>query len=527
MAEAHPDRRRLSGPSERAAVAGERVRLDGISKHFFEIMANDSVDLVLADGEIHALLGENGAGKSTVCSILAGLYHPDSGTIRVDGELKRFASPADALAAGIGMVYQHFRLVDELSVAENIVLGHPDVPARVSRRRLAETCRQVAQRFGMELDPLAAVGELAVGQQQRVEIARLLHRGVGVLILDEPTSVLTPQESDALFANLRKLAAAGHSIVIVTHKLNEVLAVADRVTVMRAGRVVSTRPAEGATAASLSREMVGRDVERPAGRRAREPDRVVLQVEGLTVPGASKSVAAVEDVSFSVRAGEILGVCGVSGNGQRELAEALAGMRQPSSGSIRLGGKDITARSVAHRCDHGMAYIPEDRLAVGIAAGLPVEDNLMLRSYRDPALRRGPFLNYARARDVARNLIREFDVRGVRAGVPASALSGGNVQRAILAREIHRRPSLLVAASPTRGLDVRAALAVRQAMADGRESGLAVLLISEDLDEAISVSDRLIVMFEGRVVGAFSAAEASVERLGELMAGVGIEAEAA
>ncbi|MYJ14931.1 MAG: ATP-binding cassette domain-containing protein, partial [Acidimicrobiia bacterium] len=293
MAEAHPDRRRLSGPSERAAVAGERVRLDGISKHFFEIMANDSVDLVLADGEIHALLGENGAGKSTVCSILAGLYHPDSGTIRVDGELKRFASPADALAAGIGMVYQHFRLVDELSVAENIVLGHPDVPARVSRRRLAETCRQVAQRFGMELDPLAAVGELAVGQQQRVEIARLLHRGVGVLILDEPTSVLTPQESDALFANLRKLAAAGHSIVIVTHKLNEVLAVADRVTVMRAGRVVSTRPAEGATAASLSREMVGRDVERPAGRRAREPDRVVLQVEGLTVPGASKSVAAV------------------------------------------------------------------------------------------------------------------------------------------------------------------------------------------------------------------------------------------
>lgn len=513
-------------------MAGERVRLDRISKHFFEIMANDSVDLVLRDGEIHALLGENGAGKSTVCSILAGLYQPDSGTIRVDGELKRFASPADALAAGIGMVYQHFRLVDELSVAENIVLGHPDVPARVSRRWLAERCRQVAQRFGMELDPLAAVGELAVGQQQRVEIARLLHRGVGVLILDEPTSVLTPQESDALFANLRSLAAAGHSIVIVTHKLNEVLAVADRVTVMRAGRVVSTGPAEGATAASLSREMVGRDVERLDGRRRagdpdRESDRVVLQVEGLTVPGVSRSVAAVEDVSFSVRAGEILGVCGVSGNGQRELAEALAGMRQPSAGSIRLGGEDITARSVAHRCDHGMAYIPEDRLAVGIAAGLPIEDNLMLRSYRDPALRRGPFLNYARARDVARSLIREFDVRGVRAGVPASALSGGNVQRAILAREIHRRPSLLVAASPTRGLDVRATAAVRQALADGRDSGLAVLLISEDLDEVLSVSDRLIVMFEGRVVGAYSAAEVSVERLGELMAGVGIEAEAA
>ena len=238
-------------------MASEIVRLDRISKHFFEVMANDSVDLVLHSGEIHALLGENGAGKSTVCSILAGLYQADSGTIRINGELKRFASPSDALAAGVGIVYQHFRLVDEFSVAENIVLGHPDVPERVSRRWLVETCQQVVQRFGIDLDPLATVGDLAVGQQQRVEIARLLHRGVQVLILDEPTSVLTPQESDALFENVRGLAAADHGIIIVTHKLNEVLAVADWVTVMRAGKVVSSRSAQGATAESLSREMVG------------------------------------------------------------------------------------------------------------------------------------------------------------------------------------------------------------------------------------------------------------------------------
>ncbi len=504
------------------------VRLDRISKRFFAVTANDSVDLVLRRGEIHALLGENGAGKSTVCSILAGLYQPDSGTVRIDGDLTRFTSPSDALAAGVGMVYQHFRLVDELSVAENIVLGHPDVPGRVSRRWLVETCRQVAERFGMELDPLVAVGDLAVGQQQRVEIARLLHRGVRVLILDEPTSVLAPQESTALFENVRELAAAGHSILIVTHKLDEVLAVADRVTVMRAGRVVSSRSAEGATAGSLSREMVGRDVEAVEGHRSgSRPDRVVLRVEGLTVPGVPGSVAAVEDASFTVHGGEILGVCGVSGNGQKELAEALAGMREPVSGSIWLEGEDVSRRSVAYRCDNGMSYIPEDRMATGVAAGLSVEDNLMLRSYRDPAFRRGPIVNYGRAHEVARNLISEFDIRGIRPGVPASALSGGNVQRVILAREISRRPSLMLAASPTRGLDVGAATAVRKAIVDGRNDGLAVLLISEDLDELLSVSDRLIVMFEGRIVGTFAAAAASVEQLGELMTGVGTEADAA
>ena len=506
-------------------MTSEKVRLDRITKHFFDVVANDNVDLAVRSGEIHALLGENGAGKSTVCSILAGLYHPDSGDVRVDGELTHFASPSDALEAGIGMVYQHFRLVDELTVAENIILGHPDVPARITRRWLVDTCRDVAQRFGLALDPLAIVGDLAVGQQQRVEIARLLHRGVSVLILDEPTAVLTPQECDALFDNLRELAAAGHSIIIVTHKLSEVLAVADWVTVMRAGRVVSSGSAHGATAETLSRQLVGREVEaveahRPSGAGL---DRDVLRVEGLTVPGLSRLVNSVEEVSFTVSGGEILGVCGVSGNGQRELAEALVGMRDAIAGSVWLNGVDISQGSVADRADRGMSYVPEDRLSTGIAAGLPVETNLLLRLYRDPSLRLGPIVRYDRAADIVKGLIDTYDIRGIRPGLPTSALSGGNIQRTILAREISRRPLVLVAAGPTRGLDVAATMAVRQMLSDARDRGLAVLLISEDLDELLAISDRLVVMFKGELVGAFDIADASIEQIGELMAGVGVE----
>ena len=506
-------------------MISERVRLDRITKHFFDVVANDNVDLAVRSGEIHALLGENGAGKSTACSILAGLYHPDSGTVRVDGEPRRFASPSDALEAGIGMVYQHFRLVDELSVAENIILGHPDVPARITRRWLVDTCRQVSELFGLDLDPLSTVGDLAVGQQQRVEIARLLHRGVNVLILDEPTAVLTPQECDVLFDNLRDLAAAGHSVIIVTHKLREVLAVADRVTVMRLGRVVSSGSAQGATVEALSRQMVGRTVEaveahRPAGMRR---DRDVLRVGGLTVPGLSRLVNSVEDVSFTVSGGEILGVCGVSGNGQRELAEALVGMRLASAGSVWLDDEEISQASVRERADLGMSYVPEDRMATGIAAGLPIETNLLLRLYRDPGLRLGPIVRYDRSTPIVEGLIETYDIRGIRPGLPTSALSGGNIQRAILAREISRRPSVLVAASPTRGLDVAATMAVRQMLSDARDDGLAVLLISEDLDELFAISDRLVVMFKGAIVASFDVADASVERIGEFMAGVGVE----
>jgi simple sugar transport system ATP-binding protein len=428
------------------------------------------------------------------------------------------------------MVYQHFRLVDELTVAENIVLGQPGVPLRVGRQWLVDTCHAVGDRFGLDLDPNAIVGELAVGEQQRVEIARLLHRGVRVLILDEPTAVLTPQESDALFEHVRNFAAEGHAIVIVTHKLSEVLAIADTVTVMRDGRVVANGPARSHTPASLAREMVGRqvadvvmvdriDTPAAAGPTAAAPADGVLVVDRLSVDGTTRA-STIECVSFHVDRAEIFGVCGVSGNGQRELAEALAGMRAARSGSIRLNGQEVADDSIAERVARGLSYIPDDRLATGVAPALSVEDNLLLRSYRDPAVRRGPLLDDARALALTQSMIDRFDVRGVRPGAPTSALSGGNIQRVILAREISRRPSAVIACSPTRGLDVNATMEVRRVLAEARDEGLAVLLISEDLDEVLTMSDRLVVMYHGRFVGEFAGREASVDVVGELMAGV-------
>lgn len=502
--------------------ASSRVCLSAVTKHFFDVLANESVDLTLLEGEIHALLGENGAGKSTVCSVLAGLYQPDSGTVTIDGEPVRFTSPADALAAGIGMVYQHFRLVNELTVAENIALGHPATPRIVSNAWLTDVCAHVSDKFGLSLDADALVGSLSVGEQQRVEIARLLHRGVRTLILDEPTAVLTPQEADVLFDNLRALARSGSRVVVVTHKLDEVLAVADSVTVMRAGKVISSSSAKGATAESLSAEMVGRPVAAVTSQPSRAVDTraTALRVEGVTVSGEGE-IPAVKDVTFEVDRGEILGVCGVSGNGQRELAEALAGIRRIAAGTVHLDSEDLTVASVATRARRGLAYIPEDRMTTGMAAGLTIEDNLLLRSYRDPEVARGPLINYARADKTAQRLIEEYDVRGVRPGVPASALSGGNIQRAILAREISRRPTVIIASAPTRGLDVGATMAVRQALLDARDESCAVLLISEDLDELLAISDRLVVMFGGELVGSFSTDQVDILALGALMAGVG------
>jgi simple sugar transport system ATP-binding protein len=506
-------------------TSDEAARLKGVTKRFFGVAVNDGVDLCVRTGEVHALLGENGAGKSTACSILAGLYQPDSGDVQIGGRSLRLGSPADALAAGVGMVYQHFRLVDELTVAENVVLGHPDVPVRVGRRWMVDTCHAVVERFGLHLDPTAIVGELAVGEQQRVEIARLLHRGVRVLILDEPTAVLTPHESDVLFENVRRLASAGHAVVIVTHKLSEVLAIADTVTVMRDGRVVANGPAGAYTSASLAREMVGRQVagvvvsDRVDAPRTGAVDEDVLVVSDLSVDGTTRA-STIANVSFHVGRGEILGVCGVSGNGQRELAEALIGMRPARSASIRLNGREIAGESVAARVALGMSYIPEDRLTTGVAPGLSVEDNLLLRSYRDSGVRRGPFLDYARALTATQSMIDRFDVRGVRPGAATSALSGGNIQRVILAREISRQPSVVIACSPTRGLDVNATMEVRRVLAEARDEGLAVLLISEDLDEVLAMSDRLVVMFHGELVGEFARRDAEVAAVGELMAGV-------
>ena len=502
-----------------AARAGQPVvELRGIGKSFYRVAANDDVDLDLRSGEVHALLGENGAGKTTLCSILAGLYRPDAGELLVDGAPRQFHSPRDALAAGIGMVYQHFRLVDTFTVAENLALGHPEASLRLSARRLEREAAELCDRFGISVDPRARIWELSVGEQQRVEILKLLHRGVRVLILDEPTAVLTPQETEALFQAVRAMREQGKVVVFVSHKLREVLGVADRVTVLRAGRRVGQTATEQTDARTLARLMVGRDLESVERRPAGAPGPVVLAIAELRVTG-DRGNEALRGVDLEVRSGEVVGVAGVAGNGQREMAETLAGLRRPQAGTVTLNGRDITDADPLERIRHGLAFVPEDRLQTGMASGLPLEDNLVLKSYRDAPFSRGPLLSSRAIRAWSEELAERFDIRGTRPGLPVSLLSGGNLQRAILARELSRRPQALVAASPTRGLDVGATESVRRLLLKQSGEGTAVLLISEDLEELQALSDRIVVMYEGRVLGEMSASEFDSERIGLMMAG--------
>jgi simple sugar transport system ATP-binding protein len=494
------------------------VRLTGIEKAFFGATANDRVDLDLFEGEIHALLGENGAGKTTLCSILAGLYRPDAGFIEVDGVAREFHSPRDALAAGIGMVYQHFRLVDGFTVAENLALGHPDSPQRLSRRSLERTVGELAERFGLDVHPGARVYELSVGEQQRVEILKLLYRGVRVLILDEPTAVLTPQESAALFAVLRRLREEGRVIVFVSHKLREVLEISDRVTVLRDGRRIGQLRAQDADPAGLAQMMVGRELSLPHNDSRPERGPTVLSVRGLRVSG-DHGREAVQGIDLEVRAGEIVGIAGVAGNGQRELAESLAGLRKVDAGTVIINGRDVTSDSALVRIRQGVAFVPEDRLETGVASGLPLADNLALKSYREPPISRGPLVSRREIDKRAEQLVQRFDIRGARRGFPVSLLSGGNLQRAILAREISRRPRLLIAASPTRGLDVGATASVRRVLLAQRADGISILLISEDLDELQALCDRVVVLYEGAIAGEVDTEHFDVGEVGLMMAG--------
>jgi simple sugar transport system ATP-binding protein len=494
------------------------IRLTGIEKAFFGATANDKVDLDLFGGEIHALLGENGAGKTTLCSILAGLYRPDAGSIEVDGVAREFHSPRDALAAGIGMVYQHFRLVDGFTVAENLALGHPDSPQRLSRRSLERTVKELAERFGLDVHPGAKIYELSVGEQQRVEILKLLYRGVRVLILDEPTAVLTPQETAALFAVLRRLREEGRVIVFVSHKLREVLQISDRVTVLRDARRIGQLSARDADPESLARMMVGRELSLPHVESTPELGPTVLSVRGLRVTG-DHGREAVRGVDLEVRAGEILGIAGVAGNGQREMAEAVAGLRKPDAGTIIINGRDVTAENALNRIRRGLAFVPEDRLETGVAAGLPLADNLALKSYREPPISRGPLVSRREIDRKAEQLVQRFEIKGARRWFPVSLLSGGNLQRAILAREISRHPQLLIAASPTRGLDVGATATVRRLLLDQRADGISILLISEDLDELQALCDRVAVMYEGEIIGEVDAERFDVGAVGLMMAG--------
>jgi general nucleoside transport system ATP-binding protein len=497
--------------------------MTGITKRFPGVLANSAVDFEAATGEVHALLGENGAGKSTLSNILTGLYRPDEGSISLYGEPVRFDSPSDAIDAGIGMVHQHFRLVPPFTVAENIVLGEHRPEARtfvVHPRRVERHVAGLGERYGLAVDPRARVWQLSVGEQQRVEILKALYREARILILDEPTAVLTPQEAEALFETLRAMAGEGRTVIFISHKLHEVKAVADRVTVLRGGRKIATVAAAEATPRELAALMVGREVElaKRVERLTPHGEGAALYLEGLYVRG-DRGEEAVRGLTLAVREGEIVGVAGVAGNGQRELAEAITGMRPLATGSVFVRDRKLRSGDPRAAIAFGVAHVPEDRLGTGVAAGLSIAENSVLKSYRQRGISHGPILDWRMIREVARDLIRRYGVATPGPNLRARDLSGGNLQKLILGREFSSTPKVLIAASPTRGLDVGAIETVHAYLRQAAESGVAVLLISEDLDEIRALADRIVVLYEGELTGEFDPETATVEEIGLAMAG--------
>jgi ABC-type uncharacterized transport system ATPase subunit len=498
------------------------LRVENLTKAFFGVRAIDSVNLHLFGGEIHGLLGENGAGKSTLCSILSGLYRPDHGQITIRGEPVQLRSPQEASQHGIGMVYQHFRLVDSFTVTQNIALG---LGKKFGGRAIAQVearVAAVAEEYGLHVDPTAAVWQLSVGEQQRVAILKQLFRGAEILILDEPTAVLAPQEADRLFEAVHAITAKGHAVVLVSHKMNEILEHTDRLTVLRRGINAGDAVTADTTPAEVAKMMFGdryaadyRPVEAQAAPTVGEP---VLHVSGLTVTG-DRGLLAVDDVSFSVRRGEIVGVAGVAGNGQRELQEAIAGLRGQVSGTIIVGETDCSTAGPKARSNAGLAYVPEDRLGTGLAPGLTLEHNMVLKSYDQAPHSKGGVLSVSNIKATTNALVADFDVRGARDGMPVSLMSGGNLQKTILARELTQPHDVLVAAAPTRGLDMSAADAVRLHILAERDEGRGVLLFSEDLEEILHLSDMVMVMFHGRIVGSFSRDDLDIDEVGLLMTG--------
>jgi general nucleoside transport system ATP-binding protein len=489
-----------------------------MTKRFGPVVANDGIDFDLRPGEVHALLGENGAGKSTLMSILYGLYHPDEGEILVNGEPVRVGSPAQAIDLGIGMVHQHFMLVPVMTVTENIVLGEePRLAGLLDTREGARRVRELSERFGLAVDPDAVIEDVTVGAQQRVEILKTLYRDARILVLDEPTAVLTAQETAELFEVLRALRADGVAIVFISHKLGEVLEIADRVTVLRRGKKIDTVPTAGATEQSLARLMVGRDVLLQVEKTETELGPPVLEVDDLHVRD-DRDLEAVRGLSLAVRGGEIVALAGVDGNGQHELVETIAGLRGAASGSIAIGGEEVCGRGVRATCDAGAAHIPEDRQLRGLVLDFTLAENLALREYRSPPLSRAGWLNIGHINARARSLLDEYDVRGGSEGTLAGSLSGGNQQKVCIAREIASNPRLLIAHQPTRGLDVGAIEFVHRRLIAERDKGRGILLVSLESDEVRSLADRILVIYEGRIVGEFPP-DASEEELGFAMTG--------
>jgi general nucleoside transport system ATP-binding protein len=504
------------------------IEMHGIVKRFPGVLANDHVDFDLRRGEIHALLRENGAGKSTLMDVLAGLYKPESGIIKVKDTVVNFSSPRDAIRAGIGMVHQHFMLVPSQTVTENILLGLDRPRFRLNLKDYDQEIADLGERFGLKVDPRAKIWQLSVGEQQRVEILKMLYRGTDILIMDEPTAVLAPQEIEDLFKTLRAMVAEGKSIVFISHKLQEVMAISDRVTVLRKGRVTAAGlSTKQTTRQELARQMVGRDVVFFLEKKPAKPGEVVLDIKEVSAEN-DKGLHALNGVSLNVRAGEIVGLAGVAGNGQRELAQVITGLRKCTAGKLFLHGQSITNRSALFGILRGIAHVPEDRTLVGTSPNLSVTDNIIMKKYRQSPIARSGMLNMPVATKFANQLRGDYDIVVPNVETPVRLLSGGNLQRVILAREISGQPSLLVAVQPTRGLDVGAIEGVHRLLLAQRDAGAATLLISEELEELLSLSDRVFVVYEGRImgevqIGGSEPSSALIETVGLMMTGTPLE----
>ena len=512
-----------SAPNARSGAGSRwinRLEMRGIVKRFPGVLALDGVDFDVRGGEIHALLGENGAGKSTLMRLLYGLYHADAGTITLNGQAVKIRVPRDAIHHGIGMIHQHFMLVPSLTVAENVALGMKSSRGfRLDVDVVSDRLRELSERYNLKVDPGVPIWQLAVGEQQRVEILRAIYKGAALLILDEPTAVLTPQEVDELFQILNKMAADGHALIFISHKLNEVLQISHRITVLRAGRKVSSIPTAQATKRILAEMMVGRPVlleyDRPEAQ-VGEPRLVIEDVTALNDRGKE----GLRGVSLTVRAGEIVGVAGVSGNGQHELAQVIAGLRPTTGGRLVFCGHDVTHKSPSTLNALGIAYIPEERLLDGVIKDFTVAENYVLQTHaQPPAARAGLVMNFRAIRQATRTAIRSYEIKTPGTDTPVKNLSGGNIQKLILARELSRGPQVLIAEQPTRGVDIGAIEYIHRRLLDERGHGTAILLISEDLDEILLLADRIVVMYEGRIVGELVNQDVDVRSLGAMMAG--------
>lgn len=491
----------------------------GITKRFPGIVANDNISLSVGKGEIHALLGENGAGKSTLMNILFGLYQPDEGEILINEKPVKITSPNVANELGIGMVHQHFMLVEKFTVTENIVLGNePKNGLQIDIQKAVQAVEQLSNQYGLKVDPHAKIEDISVGMQQRVEILKTLYRGADILIFDEPTAVLTPQEIHELIEIMQNLVKEGKTIILITHKLKEIMAVCDAVTIIRRGKVIDSVLVKDTNPDDLAAKMVGREVSFRVDKKDAQPKGTILKIENVTAMG-SRGVPALNNISLEVRAGEILGIAGVDGNGQSELIEVLTGLRKATSGRILLNGKDITNQTPREISESGLSHIPEDRHKRGLVLDFTMSENMVLETYFHPTFNKNGFLDYGAIDKYAAKLIEEFDVRTPSIHTPARALSGGNQQKAIIAREVDKNPDLLIAAQPTRGLDVGAIEFIHRRLVEQRDKGKAVLLLSLELDEVINVSDRIAVIYEGQIVGIVDAKSTSEQELGLMMSG--------